>query len=764
MTQPLTGQRSQREPISELYDRHAAELFVYCYDQLGDSGAAADVLITVLVGAPPTERSRASLYALARREIGRRDVRTPPPATDSATRPATSLIERVFREMRPHQREVLLLSAVCGLPTEELATILDVAVDTASDMIFSARNRFTGSLTAALTHARSTEYVSKRLAEVYGALEVAGLEDALSCLPWPRPPLELRERILSLAPALPHVPATGTTTVPGRLMWPTTPNWPVPLAEPDEITQSGVFTAKLPPLPRAAWAPPPADGPGDTPAGTPAPTNAPQRARHLKRPRHDETTTPIPRMGTGGKDFLAEALARSFRLRPPRARSHRLRPNPSPDGDPGGAADPSAPSPHSGPASRPGPPTGTGHGAPPDPPPPGPHLDPTSRPAPPADAQPSARPDLPAHRPQGDPATGSGRTPGGPDPFAPPALDIASFQAAARPALLALPPAQTAPGILADPGTASTPETSGRTTLDRAAPAHGAPDPETPGPSTAGPSTADPNTGDRETTDREATGATTTEHAPPGHRKPGRPAPGRKKPGRSTSRPKTTGRSTTGSETTGRATPGSRTTGATGPLPAVREAADDPPHRQESELAEFERTARDGATLDERPGIDRTRGDRHDRHDQADRSGPDRSAAPDLLDPSDRSAEGPADDDLIHASERDTADIPVIGPDFAVSAPGTHEPIGAQQTGIEAGGTAKPAADTATAPAAEPPETSSGDGRSAAPIRFRRSHKRPKPIKVGEHHFDWLWELVGLVVAIGIALIVFFTVPMIITP
>jgi hypothetical protein len=45
-----------------------------------------------------------------------------------------------------------------------------------------------------------------------------------------------------------------------------------------------------------------------------------------------------------------------------------------------------------------------------------------------------------------------------------------------------------------------------------------------------------------------------------------------------------------------------------------------------------------------------------------------------------------------------------------------------------------------------------------------RRHEKIKPIKMGEHHYDWLWELVGLLIAVAIALIVFFSVPMIVTP
>ncbi|MFD0889441.1 hypothetical protein ACFQ08_33315, partial [Streptosporangium algeriense] len=47
MNQPILGQRSRGELITELYDTHAAGLFAYCHDQLGDPGAAGTALAAV---------------------------------------------------------------------------------------------------------------------------------------------------------------------------------------------------------------------------------------------------------------------------------------------------------------------------------------------------------------------------------------------------------------------------------------------------------------------------------------------------------------------------------------------------------------------------------------------------------------------------------------------------------------------------------------------------------------------------------------------
>ncbi|WP_405141308.1 hypothetical protein OG589_30220 [Sphaerisporangium sp. NBC_01403] len=241
MTPSLIDQRPRGELIAELYDRHAAGLFAYCHDQLGDTASAADALTAVLTNVPVVEPPRAALYALARREIYRRDVAYVLPSVDPAADPATALVERVVREIRPHQREVLLLSAVCGLDTAELAWVLDVAADTAEQLELGARHRFTHSLTAAVAAARSGG-VPPQPAEVYGALAIGPAEDALARLPWRRPSGGLRVKILSAIPE--DAGTTGGARPGSKRLWPTTPRWPLPLAEPDPFTNTGVFPAK----------------------------------------------------------------------------------------------------------------------------------------------------------------------------------------------------------------------------------------------------------------------------------------------------------------------------------------------------------------------------------------------------------------------------------------------------------------------------------------------------------------------------------------
>jgi hypothetical protein len=73
--------------------------------------------------------------------------------------------------------------------------------------------------------------------------------------------------------------------------------------------------------------------------------------------------------------------------------------------------------------------------------------------------------------------------------------------------------------------------------------------------------------------------------------------------------------------------------------------------------------------------------------------------------------------------------------------------------------TERPADKTAAAVSAQ--GTAAAQAESATKAERR---KKVKPVKDVERHHDWLWELVGFVICVAIALIVFFAVPMIVTP
>ncbi|MBO3746396.1 hypothetical protein J5X84_10005 [Streptosporangiaceae bacterium NEAU-GS5] len=283
MTHPLIGQRSRSELIAELYERHAAGLFAYCHDQLGESGSAADALVAVLTSVPNAEPPRAALYALARREIYRRDVSYAMPSVDSAADPVTALIERVFRDIRPHQREVLLLSAVCGLTEDELSWVLDVAPDTATELVESARHRFHQTLSTAVAAARTAPFVAPAVTEIFDAIGVAPIEDVLARLPWRRPAHAVRARVLV---SLPFDEVGRAIKLPVRRLWPTTPSWPLPLSSPDQVSNAVVVpTGSLPAPPPVFDAPPPV-----------APDPVALRPDSVRRAKHEATTQPMPRL------------------------------------------------------------------------------------------------------------------------------------------------------------------------------------------------------------------------------------------------------------------------------------------------------------------------------------------------------------------------------------------------------------------------------------------------------------------------------------
>ncbi|MFI6479760.1 RNA polymerase sigma factor [Nonomuraea sp. NPDC050663] len=213
-----------------LYHEHAAGLFAYCADQLGDQGSALDALMAVMAREAERPPPRAALYALARREIHRRDVVYAPPVVDPLVDPAFALVERAFRDLRPHQREVLLLCEVCGLDRIELAWVLDVAADTADELAANARTHFQHALHTAITA------ISVRLVTAaHDVLRIAPLSETLRRLPWPAPPESTYE-----IPSPAHVVERAAIQ-----RWPLTPTWPLPLAETDPLTNTGLFPAEL---------------------------------------------------------------------------------------------------------------------------------------------------------------------------------------------------------------------------------------------------------------------------------------------------------------------------------------------------------------------------------------------------------------------------------------------------------------------------------------------------------------------------------------
>ncbi|NUR83995.1 MAG: hypothetical protein HOY71_07905, partial [Nonomuraea sp.] len=213
--------------------------------------------------------------------------------------------ERTLRELRPHQREVLLLCEVCRLERAELAWVLDVAVDTADELAVSAGHRFRQTLETAL--ASTGARVPKPVADVYGALGVAPPRDILGRLPWPAPPPSLRFHFAGSRTA----PAAPLFVKP---LWPVPPTWPLPLGESDPATSTGLFPTELltPPAPHPAHeettAPMPKIGYRPTPRMMPL--SAPVPADVLD---DDPVTQDLPAIG----DVLVASAAPGSLFRPP---------------------------------------------------------------------------------------------------------------------------------------------------------------------------------------------------------------------------------------------------------------------------------------------------------------------------------------------------------------------------------------------------------------------------------------------------------------
>ncbi|MEV7009830.1 hypothetical protein [Streptosporangium sp. NPDC051022] len=355
MTPPILGQRSRGELITELYDHHAAGLFGYCHDQLGDPAAAAATLTAVFTDVPAAEPPRAALYALARREIQQRDVVYAPPAPGSD--PVSVFVERVLRDLRPHQREVLYLSGVCEMDSAELSWVLDVATDTADELTVSACRRFAQSLELALASAR----IPGHLADTFGSLGIAPIRDVLVRAPWAVPPAALRATVLgtvrdtaprpSAAPgsAVPPLPtrspsaktasaraaspgAQGTpgaqaaspSPAPLKPLWPTPPSWPLPLTETDALTNTSVFSPPdlPPPLSPASFFPvsaPPDRFPDPLSPPDPDVVSA-----------HEATTEPMPKLKDSVLSALDELVPRSPRRKLQRPKPRRAASLPAP--------------------------------------------------------------------------------------------------------------------------------------------------------------------------------------------------------------------------------------------------------------------------------------------------------------------------------------------------------------------------------------------------------------------------------------------------
>ncbi|WP_283134082.1 RNA polymerase sigma factor [Rhizohabitans arisaemae] len=285
MATSLTDHRPRRDLVAGLYDLHAGALYAYCHDQLGDPGTAAECLIAAFSHGDDAE----SLFAWTRKEIAERRAAPAASPLTIVNDPARALIARVVRELRPRQREVLLLHLAWNITGDALARVLDVAPDTAAELVANARSRFDKTLVVML---RSEQ---PGAADAVARLAQAGLGPLLARLPWPYPPRELRGRILREISAVDQAampaPAAPAVTVSPPAVPPAPPSsHPLPRRSPaggDMLT--GDEHPAAPPTP---WDREPA-APHQARSRNPS-TRHPYRRQDPDAPRLDESTQPVP--------------------------------------------------------------------------------------------------------------------------------------------------------------------------------------------------------------------------------------------------------------------------------------------------------------------------------------------------------------------------------------------------------------------------------------------------------------------------------------
>jgi RNA polymerase sigma-70 factor, ECF subfamily len=150
---------SSEADLRAAYAAHGAELYRYALRQLGDEGAAQDVVQEVFLRAwrradtfdPSVASLRVWLFAIARNlvvdEVRRVAVRpwrrgltdTPPEGpVDGADRAVVDswLVEEALRRIRPEHREAIVQTYLRGRPYAEVAAELGIPIGTVRSRVF----------------------------------------------------------------------------------------------------------------------------------------------------------------------------------------------------------------------------------------------------------------------------------------------------------------------------------------------------------------------------------------------------------------------------------------------------------------------------------------------------------------------------------------------------------------------------------------------------------------------------------------------------
>jgi DNA-directed RNA polymerase specialized sigma24 family protein len=189
----LDGDHMQEapEPHAPLYDAYAGRLHVYCWSLVGDDapGALRDAFVTAARQGSPRGDTTLWMYGLARAACVRRG------ALDHAfTRIRdTDPLRHAAAGLRADHREVLVLSAGGWLEVPDIARLLEVATDTVTQLIQTARKRLErGVLDVLLPGPIQTEHE-----EVIAAFEKGTLDTLLARRAPNSPPAALRADVLA---------------------------------------------------------------------------------------------------------------------------------------------------------------------------------------------------------------------------------------------------------------------------------------------------------------------------------------------------------------------------------------------------------------------------------------------------------------------------------------------------------------------------------------------------------------------------------------
>ncbi|WP_433327113.1 RNA polymerase sigma factor [Spirillospora sp. CA-294931] len=184
-----------------LYDAHAARMYAYCWSLLGDQAAAHAVKDTfaAAVQHPPRGDTVLWMYALARSACAEH-------AHAAVSFDLSDVPLRAAAGLRSDHREILLLWAGEWLEIADIGRVMDIAPDTARQLLEAARSRFERAVLDLLMRGAPAR------PDVIPAFEKGRLPRLLASRAPEAPPAWLRDQVLdSCAGEAAERPLTGVT-------------------------------------------------------------------------------------------------------------------------------------------------------------------------------------------------------------------------------------------------------------------------------------------------------------------------------------------------------------------------------------------------------------------------------------------------------------------------------------------------------------------------------------------------------------------------